>query len=143
MLIGEFTTKFTSGNRIALPKKFRSELGDFLIVTQGYEGCLVLVDKARFQKLTEGVANKPFIAGDVRETTRFLLGGAHEIELDPQGRFVLPNHLSQHAKIKDDEVVFLGLINWVEIWSKGRWDEHKEKLEQKSAEIAERLARME
>lgn len=143
MLIGEFTTKITSGNRITIPKKFRSEFGDFLILTQGYEGCLVLVNETHFKKLTEGVADKPFIAGDVRETTRFLLGGAHEIELDEQGRFVLPSNLHDYAQISESGVVFLGLINWVEIWSKDRWEEHKEKLKEKSSEIAERLAKME
>lgn len=142
MLIGEFSTKLTEGQRLALPKKFRQELGDFLIVTRGYEGCLVIVNKKQFEKLTEGIAAKPFIKGDVRETTRFLLSGAHEIELDEQGRFVIPQSLREEVGI-DSEVVFLGLLNWLEAWDHDRWQEHKAKLAEKSTEIAERLACLE
>lgn len=138
MLIGEFAQKITSGSRVAIPAKLRSQLRGFLYLTQGYEGCLVLVDEERFNNLTQGVADKPFIRGDVRETTRFLLGNAYEIEVDEQGRFVLPNTLREYAQIKD-ETIFLGLKNWIEIWDKEKWLLHKKELEQKGAKIAERL----
>lgn len=139
MLIGEYQTKLTEGQRLAIPKKFREDLGASLLLTRGYEGCLVLVNKKQFEKLTEGIANKPFIQGDVRETTRFLLSGAHEIDLDEQGRFVLPPSLRQEVGIVN-EVVFLGLLNWVEVWDNNLWQEHKAKLAKKSTEIADRLA---
>lgn len=138
MLIGEFTSRVTNGNRVAIPVKFRKDLRRFLYLTQGYEGCLVLVDEERFNNLTQGVAEKPFIRGDVRETTRFLLGSAYEIEPDEQGRFVLPGALRDYAGIKN-EVIFLGLKNWIEVWDKEKWAKHKKELEQKGAEIAERL----
>ena len=142
MLIGQFISKITSGNRIAIPAKFRQELRGFLYITQGYEGCLVLVDEEGFAKLTAGVADKPFIRGDVRETTRFLLGNAYEVEVDEQGRFVLPAILRNYAEVKE-EAVFLGLKNWIEIWDKEKWNSHKENLQEKGAEIAERLAMVE
>ncbi|MBM4402163.1 MAG: division/cell wall cluster transcriptional repressor MraZ [Candidatus Cloacimonetes bacterium] len=142
MLIGQFTQKITSGNRVAIPAKFRNELRGFLYVTQGYEGCLVLVDEEGFTKLTAGVADKPFIRGDVRETTRFLLGNAYELEVDEQGRFVLPKNLHEYAEMKE-EVIFLGLKNWIEIWDKEKWKAHKKNLEEKGAEIAERLSNIE
>lgn len=138
MLIGEFSQKITAGNRMAIPAKFRNELRGFLYITQGYEGCLVLVDEERFTNLTQGVADAPFIRGDVRETTRFLLGNAYQVETDEQGRFVLPTSLREYAAISD-EVVFLGLKNWIEVWDKKRWIAHKKELEEKGAEIAERL----
>lgn len=138
MLIGEFTQKITSGNRVAIPAKLRNQLRGFLYLTQGYEGSLILVDEERFNNLTQGVADEPFIRGDVRETTRFLLGSAYEIEVDEQGRFVLPNTLREYAQIKD-EAIFLGLKNWIELWDKEKWAKHKKELEQKGAEIAERL----
>lgn len=142
MLIGQYLSKITSGARVAIPAKFRNKLRGFLYVTQGYEGCLILVDEDGFAKLTEGVADKPFIRGDVRETTRFLLGNAYEVEVDEQGRFVLPAVLRDYAEMKE-EVIFLGLKNWIEIWDKEKWLAHKKNLEEKGAEIADRLAKME
>lgn len=142
MLVGEYQTKLTEGQRLTIPKKFREGLGASLLLTRGYEGCLVLVNKKQFEKLTVGVADKPFIQGDVRETTRFLLSGAHEIDLDEQGRFVLPASLRQEVGITN-EVVFLGLLNWVEVWDHNLWQEHKVSLAKKSTEIADRLAHLE
>lgn len=142
MLIGEFQTKLTEGSRLAVPKKFRSELGDNFIVTRGYEGCLVIVNKKQFEKLTQGLADKPFIQGDVRETTRFLLSQAAEVEVDSQGRFVLTNNLRDEAQIQS-EVVFLGLLNWIEVWDLNRWQDHLKLLSKQSSEIANRLVQLE
>lgn len=142
MLIGEYPVKITNGKRIAFPKKLRSLLGDLLIVTQGYEGCLVIVNREQFENLTQGVAEQPFILGDVRETSRFLLANAYEIELDDQGRFVLPVKLKDYAKV-NEEVVFLGLGRWVEVWDRARWEKHEEELKGKAGEISERLGRLE
>lgn len=142
MLIGEFSTKLTEGQRLAFPKKFRDELGDSLIITRGYEGCLVVVNKKNFEKLTAGLASKPFIQGEVRETTRFLYSGAAELSLDDQGRFVIPINLRQEANIKTD-VVFLGLNSWVEVWDLDKWKKHSQILAKNSSEIADRLTWLE
>lgn len=142
VMIGEYQSKITNGNRLAFPKKFRSALGDFLIITQGYEGCLVMVNHEQFENLTQGVAEQPFILGDVRETSRFLLANAYEVELDEQGRFVLPPKLKDYAGVKE-EVVFLGLNRWVEIWDRAHWEKHEEELKGKAGEISERLGRLE
>ena len=142
MLIGEFQSKLTEGQRLAIPKKFRGELGDSLIITRGYEGNLVVVNKGQFEKLAEGLADKPFIQGDISETTRFLLSDAAEVDLDEQGRFVLPISLREEASIKND-VVFLGLLRWVEIWSQEKWLTHKSALKEKTVEITKRLAHLE
>ena len=51
MLIGEYRAKLGLKNRTALPKALRKELGEELIITRGYEGCLIIVDKAKWSKL--------------------------------------------------------------------------------------------
>jgi len=68
-----------------------------------------------------------------------LLGGATEVELDKQGRFVMPQNLVTYASLKS-EVIFLGLGRWVEIWDSSKWQKRKEYLSQNSSEIAEKLA---
>lgn len=141
MLIGEYRSKVTSGKRVALPKKFRGELGNRFIVTQGYEGCLVAVSYKQWQKVIEEAASGPFVSVSVRDTSRFLIGGAHEITLDDQGRFVIPDSLIRYAKIKV-EVTFLGLNRWLEIWDSATWAEKKRYLEKHSGEIAEKLANL-
>lgn len=139
MLIGEFTNNVGDKKRIAVPKKFREQLGDMLIVTHGYEGCLIVVSPAQWEQLTSEAASGPFVSTSVRDTTRFLLGGASEVSLDKQGRFVLPQNLIDYAQI-NKEVTFLGLGRWVEIWDTKKWQERKSYLAQNSSQIAEKLS---
>lgn len=142
MIIGEFRNKLASGNRLAFPKKFREEMGNKLIITQGYEGCLVIVDEKGWGSLISDAAKGPFVSQSVRDTTRFLLGSAYEIELDDQGRFVLPANLKVYSEI-DEDGVFLGLGRWVELWSVKKWDERKKFIDDYSGEIGEKLSKLE
>jgi MraZ protein len=138
MLIGEYDSKVTDKNRIAMPKKFRDELGEKLIIMQGYEGCIILVDENRFLALTKDITTGKFINDAVRDTTRFLVGSAHEVTPDKQGRFVLPQSLKSFSGVTD-EVIFLGLLNWVEIWDKNKWNERKQSITINASEISNRL----
>ncbi len=138
MLIGEYRTKLGEKNRTAVPKKFRDELGGTCIVTQGYERCLVMVSRSQWEGLTSTLETLPFTNNTLRDTARFLIGGAVEADLDSQGRFVLPENLIEYAQLSD-ELVFLGLSRWVEIWDKEKWVERKSYLYENSAQIADKL----
>ncbi|MEA2020187.1 MAG: division/cell wall cluster transcriptional repressor MraZ [Patescibacteria group bacterium] len=142
MLIGEHIYKLGKKGRVALPKSFRDELGKKVIVTRGYEGCLIVVSPSQWKELLKEAATGPFVSESVRDTSRFLLGGAAEIELDDQGRFVIPPSLRSYAQL-GDEVCFLGLGRWVEIWDKERWNDRRNYLAEEAGSIAEKLAEVE
>lgn len=141
MLIGEFASKLTDKNRLAIPKKFRDEMTEGLIISRGYEGCLILLDNKRFSKLETVITKEPILNLSIRDTKRFLLGGASEVETDSQGRFVLSTSLQEYAQIKD-EVIFLGLIDWVEIWNKERWQTKLQDLSKHASDIADKLSKL-
>ncbi len=141
MLIGEYRSKLGEKKRVSLPKKFRDQLGENLILTRGYEQALIVVNEELWKKVATEVIDGSFINKDVRDTSRFLVGGAKEISLDMQGRFVIPESLLDHAQIKN-EVVFIGLINWVEIWDKEKWRERTEYLKEHGEEIAQEISKM-
>lgn len=141
MLIGEYKSRVGEKKRVSLPKKFRDELGENLILTRGYENALLVVNEKLWKKVATEVIDGSFISKDIRDTSRFLVGGAKEITLDEQGRFVIPQSLSEYATIKED-VVFIGLINWVEIWDKDKWNERLEYLKEHGEEIAEEINKM-
>ena len=138
MLIGEYTVKLGDEKRLAIPKKFREEQGTKLIITKGYENSLVIVNQNQWEQIAGEVTNGSFISKDIRETTRFLVGSANELEFDEQGRFVVPTSLLEYAGL-GSEVVFVGLINWVEVWDKKKWEEKNQYLLKHNEEIAERL----
>lgn len=137
MFIGEYQTQLGDKNRLALPKKLRSS-DAVLIATRGYENCVLIVDSSRWNTLISEINKKPLLNLTLRDTKRFLIGGAHELELDAQGRFVLPESLKQYAHI-DKEVVFLGVGEWIEIWDLDAWKSKLDYLSKNSADIADRL----
>ena len=138
MLIGQYEGKLGAKGRIGFPKKFREILGDRLIITLGYENSLIVVSEKNWKSLLEGTEGKPFIQSETRETQRFLLGGASNVALDSKGRFILPSYLRGFAKI-ENEIVFLGLSRYVEIWDKIRWLENRGILEKNIDRISQKL----
>ena len=138
MLIGQYEGKIDNKGRTAFPKKFREILGDKLIVTLGYENSLIVVSEENWKALLEGTEGRPFIQSETRETQRFLLGGAVNIELDGKGRFILPGYLREFGKIKDN-VVFVGLSRYVEIWDKDKYETSIDESADDFAELAEEV----
>ncbi len=138
MLIGQYDSKVDSKGRSALPKKFREILGDRVIITFGFESSLILVSEASWKTLLSGTEGRPFIEYETRDTQRFLLGGAASIELDSKGRFILPSYLRQFGKI-GNEIIFLGLSTYVEIWDRDAWSKYSEYLEKNIERISQKL----
>jgi len=141
MIIGEFSQKIGDKNRIAFPKKFREELKNKLVITKGYEKCLIIVSPAQWDEIISDSVSGSFVSGLIRDTRRFLLASASEIELDAQGRFVIPPYLKEYASLQT-EGVFLGLGKWVELWDQTKWIQKRKEVEDESSEIAERLAHL-
>ena len=69
---------------------------------------------------------------------RFFLAGAMECEIDKQGRFLITSSLREYAEL-DKEVVIIGVLTKIEIWSKDKWLEYSEKENQTADEIAEKM----
>lgn len=138
MLIGEYSVQTGEKNRIAIPKKLRERLEGRLFLTRGYENCLILVDENRWEKLIEEINKKPLLSLSVRDTKRFILGGAVELEPDSQGRIVLPDSLKEFSAI-EQKIVFLGVGEWVEVWSEEKWKQKLNVLKDNVSDLAERL----
>lgn len=142
MLIGQYEGKIDHKQRAALPKKFREVLGDKLIITLGYENSLIVVSEKNWKALLEGTEGRPFIDSATRETQRFLLGGASNVELDRKGRFIFPAYLREFAGVKEN-VVFIGLSRYVELWSKEKWEEYRKTLAKNIDSISQKLVKKE
>ncbi len=138
MLIGQYESRIGEKHQAGLPKKFRETLGDNLIITKGFENCLIIVSEDNWKTLLEGTEGKPFTNKSTRELQRFLLGNATSIELDQKGRFVVPEYLRKFARIEED-IIFVGVQRFVEVWNKKDWDEHQEHLAKNIESIAEKL----
>jgi MraZ protein len=141
MVIGQYLVKLTEKNRTALPKRFRDELGNDAIIAKWYEGCLVVVSNTGWKALLNKLTGKSdLITEPVRDTDRFILGSAFEIELDSQGRFVIPKILKDYAAL-EEEVIFVGLGDRVEIWNKNAWKEREVYVQENAALMVEEVSK--
>lgn len=138
MLLGQFDVKVGDQGRVALPRRFRGELGDTIIVTYGFEGSLLLVSQTHWKVLLEGTENRSFLQSNTRDVQRYLLGGASIIELDSQGRFVIPEYLREFAGIKN-EISLIGLNKYVEVWDSKMWHEQRSKISKDITKVADNL----
>jgi MraZ protein len=135
MLKGEFQYTLDDKGRVVIPPRFRRVLGDQIVATRGIDPCISVYSPSEWTKVEEALRKLPTRQRDV---TRYLLAGAVDLELDRQGRVMLPAHLRQHAGI-DREVVVVGLISRLEIWSRTAWQSYIEKAQKSAPQIAEQI----
>lgn len=141
MLLGTYPAKFVAGHRVSVPSVLRKKLGKSFILARWYEGCLVLIDQegwnALYKRLT---GDERLIITPVRDTERFILAQAFEVEPDEQGRIVIPETLMEYSKFESD-IYFIGVGDRVEIWSKELWDIKEKEVVENAAAYIEELAK--
>lgn len=123
MLLGQIEGKLSKKHQVALPKEFRSELGETVIVTKGFHTYLQIVAKKKWKVLLEGTKGKPFTDQGTRDLQRFLFGNAVEVQLDSQGRMLIPDFLLKHAKLERN-IIFVGIERYVELWDKKEFENY-------------------
>ena len=121
MFMGEYNHTIDAKGRLIIPAKFREVLGDEFVVTKGMDGCLFVFDNSEWQVFAEKLRSLSMIDKEVRQFTRFFLAGAASVEVDKQGRILLPSVLRDFAGITKDTVL-IGVGSRIEIWSKDRWE---------------------
>ena len=121
MLMGNFQNSIDGKNRISVPAKFRDELGYKCVVTRGLDNCLDLYPEIVWKAETEKIAHLPKSDPKARAYIRFKFGAAFEVEIDKQGRTVVPQVLKDYAGF-DKEIVTVGAVDHVELWSKDAYE---------------------
>jgi len=143
MLIGQYTSRLSKKRRVAIPAKFRAELGEKVILTRWYENCLVLVSFDQWNLLVNKlIGEAKGITEPMRDTDRFLLGLAYEFDLDDQGRGIIPENLAKYAGIEEN-IVFLGLGNRVEIWEESEWLKREKYVTESASKLIDKLVNKE
>lgn len=141
MFIGEFHYNIDSKARLAIPAKYRQYFSEGAVVTRGLDRTLFLFPKEEWNKLAQRIAQLPLAKANTRAFARLMLAGAFSVELDRQGRIVLPEYLRDYAQLKK-KVVIAGVYNRLEIWDEALWEEYKKDTEKSSTEIAETLGEL-
>jgi MraZ protein len=125
MFIGHYYHSIETKGRLAIPASFREELKSGGVVTWGLDGCLFLFPNSYWQKFSEKLASLSLTNQTARNLTRLLVQSATDLNLDAQGRTLIPEHLRKQANLKK-QVVVAGSLNRIEIWDQDTYHAHLE-----------------
>ena len=125
MFMGEYNHTIDIKGRLIIPSKFREILGDEFVVTKGLDGCLFVYPNDEWHAFEDKLKTLPLANKEARKFTRFFLAGAASVEVDKQGRILLPYVLREFAGL-DKDVVLIGVANRIEIWNRERFTEASE-----------------
>lgn len=111
--------------RLTMPVGYRAQLqetgGSRMVITIDTEDlCLLLYPFLAWQEIEKKIEALPTFNQLTRRIQRLLIGHATEIELDANGRFLVPPLLREHAKL-DKHVIFVGQGKKIEIWDDALW----------------------
>jgi len=138
MFLGEYQHSLDIKSRVIVPAKFREELGSKFVATKGLDHCIFLYPLDEWMVIENKLRALPFTRADVRSFARFFFSGASELEIDKQGRIVLPQNLREYANI-EKELVIIGVGARLEIWSNELWASYNQTAESSYGIFAESL----
>lgn len=136
LLLGTYTPKIDSKGRVALPAKFRSQLGQGLVMARGQERCVYLLPFDEFRRIASQIQRTSVGNKAAREYLRVFLSGAVDQEPDKQGRVVVPQMLRDYANLGSD-IVVIGVGTRAELWNKDAWESYLAQKEEGYSDIAD------
>ena len=136
MFMSEYNHSIDAKGRVIVPAKFREELGESFVVTQGLDGCLFVFPNEEWKNFEAKLRSLPISNKDARAFSRFFFAGAMDCEIDKQGRFLISGNLREFAGLTK-EVVIVGMDSRIEFWSNDKWIACDEEIS--ADEIAEKM----
>ena len=114
-LLGEHHYQMDPKGRISLPVDYREELRTGVYITLGMDGCLWAFPDEEWERQRRDIESWPLSAPGNRGYARVFFGNAERVDLDSQGRLVVPRRLRDKARLEKD-VVVMGVGSRLEIW---------------------------
>jgi transcriptional regulator MraZ len=125
---GRFDHSIDDKGRVSIPARFREILqkdGDeILFITNcnfEKDRCLELYPPREWQRLLGKLSQKKSFSPEVRMFQAFYIAGAHEVQVDKQGRILIPPKLREYARL-EREVTFSAMIDHFQLWDRQTLD---------------------
>ena len=114
---------------MAMPARYRDRLlelcGGRLVVTVDQDHCLLVYPLPEWEVIEEKLVNLPSLNKQSRLLQRLLIGHATDLEMDAQGRILLPAMLREYAGLTK-KAVLIGQGKKLEIWDEETWGQSQE-----------------
>lgn len=127
MFQGSQSLNLDAKGRVAVPSRYRELLtavceGRLVVTANPYERCLNIYPETHWKEVKAKIESLPNSNKKVRRLQRVVLGNAVELEMDGNGRMLLPSTLRDFANL-DKKVVLVGLGDKAELWSEQSWND--------------------
>ena len=136
LFFGEQEHRVDPQGRISLPARFREAFRGGIILTRGYDRCILVQTPTQWENFASQIATLPLNRIKNRRLRRVSFSAAYNLETDRQGRVLLPASLRQYAQI-GEEVVIAGMGDFLEVWAKESWLQESAFLDEEASLIAE------
>jgi MraZ protein len=124
VFFGEFQVSFSAPGRLVLPKKLRELLkGSTVILTKGFDSCLAGYDREDWEHRAKDLLNVSLLDKENIEKRRFLFASTVYLDVDDQGRFVIPKNLITYANLTEKSLI-VGVGDHFEIWEPEKWEQY-------------------
>ncbi len=137
--LGQFEIPVDDKGRVFVPvelrRKMPPEAADTLIVTRGFDRCLIAYPLPEWEKVAAKIMQLPQTDPDARMLVRSMLSQAAETRLDRQGRIAVPKMLLGRAGIAD-RMVIVGQLTRMEMWNPADWQPTLEEADGKMERVA-------
>lgn len=140
MFLGEHRHTLDAKGRVSLPRKFRSDTGDRVVVAKGFDRCLYVFTEDGYREFLDGLMAASTFDRNGRSLRRFFTAGASIVDIDSAGRVNLTPALREHAGLSKD-VIVAGVGDRIEIWDAAAWTAYVDESAENIEDAAEELAR--
>ncbi len=124
-LMGEYECRIDAKGRVMMPaalkKQLSAEQSGAFVMNRGFEKCLVLYPRNEWDIISNDLNKLNLYSKKNRDFFRYFMRGATQIELDSNGRFLVPKSLLDYAGAEQDVVLF-AYSNRIEIWNKSTYE---------------------
>ena len=128
-LLGEHHYQMDPKGRISLPARFREAFKAGVYLTLGQEGCLYAFSPEEWRTEKGRIEERALADPQSRGYNRVFFGNAEHVDLDAQGRLVVPRRLRDKVRLVKD-VAVIGVSDRLEIWPEDEWARYAESLEE-------------
>ncbi len=141
MFLGSYEHAIDEKGRVAIPARFRTELAGGMVLTRGFDRCLLIFPLPYWSDLTRRVSALSLVDEDARMLRRLLFASASEQEMDRQGRILLPQNLREAGGLTD-QALLVGLDAFIEVWAPDCWREVQQRLETQGPHFDEQMRKL-
>lgn len=131
LFLGEYRVNYTGQGRIVIPKKIRDAIGNTstFTLTKGYDRCLSGFRNTEWEKGAEDLMSNSILEMKKVEMKRHLFSGATTLDIDDQGRIIIPKNLVEYADLTGNEAILIGVGTYFEIWNPEKWKTYSQEVE--------------